>query len=123
MATFQEQMMGTILPRLIDGMNKLSARIQTVEEDSPADKTNTALVSQHDIAIAQIKQVLRNQLERIEVLDEIKVQLYDALDRINSLEAKLADKPRKRRARKAEAVDPAPAEADVAVVEAEEVLQ
>lgn len=123
MATFQEQMMGTILPRLIDGMNKLSARIQTVEEGSPADKTNTALVSQHDIAIAQIKQVLRNQLERIEVLDEIKVQLYDALDRINSLEAKLADKPRKRRARKAEAVDPAPAEADVAVVEAEEALQ
>lgn len=118
MATFQEQMMGTILPRLIDGMNKLNARIQAVEEGSPADKTNTALVSQHDIAIAQIKQVLRNQLERIEVLDEIKVQLYDALDRINALEAKFADKPRRRRARKAD-----PAEADVAAVEAEEVIK
>lgn len=120
MATFQEQMMGTILPRLIDGMNKLSARIQAVEEGSPADKTNTALVSQHDIAIAQIKQVLRNQLERIEVLDEIKVQLYDALDRINALEAKFADKPRRRRAKKI-GVDPI--EANVTAVEAEEVIK
>lgn len=123
MATFQEQMMGTILPRFIDGMNKLNARIKAVEDSSPADNTNTALVSQHDVAIAQIKDVLRNQLERILVLDEIKVQLDDALDRINALEAKLADKPRKRRAKKAEAVDPAPSEADVAVVEAEEVLK
>ena len=115
--------MGTILPRLIDGMNKLNARIQAVEDSSPADNTNTALVSQHDIAIAQIKQVLRNQLERIEVLDEIKVQLYDALDRINTLEAKFADKPRKRRVKKIGAVDPAPSEADVAVVEVEGVLK
>lgn len=123
MATFQEQMMGTILPRFIDGMNKLNARIKAVEDSSPADNTNTALVSQHDVAIAQIKDVLRNQLERILVLDEIKVQLDDALDRINALEAKLADKPRKRRAKKAAAVDPAPYEADVTAVEAEEVIK
>lgn len=163
MATFQEQMMQTILPRFIEGMNQFNTRLKELEglvmsfqsdnEDTlkvitgltalttnhgvaihtiekalkdieehveasksdsaeaeqpqSSDKDTTILVSKHDLAIATIKDVLKNQLERIAVLDDIKVQLDNAIDRINDLEARMAEAKPVRRKRKAPAEEPA----------------
>lgn len=113
MATFQEQMMQTILPRFIEGMNQFNTRLKELEEQAKAeqpqssDKDTTILVSKHDLALATIKDVLKNQLERIAVLDDIKVQLDNAIDRINDLEARMAEAKPVRRKRKAPAEEPA----------------
>lgn len=114
METFQDQMMQVILPRFIEGMNQFNARLKTLEESMTAetaeavdtaepqgvDKDQAILVSQHELAITTIKDILKNQLKRIAILDDIKIQLDDAIDRINSIEARLADAKPVRRRRK-----------------------
>lgn len=114
METFQDQMMQVILPRFIEGMNQFNARLKTLEESMTAEtaeavdtaepqglgKDQAILVSQHELAITTIKDILKNQLKRIAILDDIKIQLDDAIDRINSIEARLADAKPVRRRRK-----------------------
>ena len=74
MATFQEQCMGIVFPKLIDGINA-------------ANRKTDALAS--ETAQLQAK------------VQELEIQLLDALDRINALEAKAAEKKtRKPRAKK-----------------------
>lgn len=72
--TFQEQCMKTVFPRFIEGINAANRKVE-------------ALTS--EVAQLQAK------------AQELEVQLLDAIDRVNSLEAKAAEKKtRKPRAKK-----------------------
>lgn len=74
MATFQEQCMQVVFPRFIEGINAANRKVEAL----------TSEVSQLQ-AKAQ----------------ELEVQLLDAIDRVNALEAKAAEKKtRKPRAKK-----------------------
>lgn len=122
MATFQEQMMQVILPRFISGMNQFNERLKKLEEAGTSEieaadtdelqaklKDQAILISKHELAITTMKGILKNQLERLTILDDIKIQLDNAIDRINDLESKLADaepKPVVRRRRKVATEEP-----------------
>ena len=72
--TFQEQCMKTVFPRFIEGINAANRKVE-------------ALTS--EVAQLQAK------------VQELEIQIADALDRVNMLEAKAAEKkPRKPRAKK-----------------------
>ena len=72
--TFQEQCMKTVFPRFIEGINAANRKVE-------------ALTS--EVAQLQAK------------AQELEVQLLDAIDRVNALEAKAAEKKtRKPRAKK-----------------------
>ncbi len=72
--TFQDQCMKTVFPRFIEGINAANRKVE-------------ALTS--EVAQLQAK------------VQEMEVQLADAIDRVNSLEAKAAEKKtRKPRAKK-----------------------
>ena len=74
MATFQEQCMQVVFPRFIEGINAANRKVE-------------ALTS--EVAQLQTK------------MQELEVQLLDAIDRVNALEAKAAEKKtRKPRAKK-----------------------
>ena len=74
MATFQEQCMQVVFPRFIEGINAANRKVE-------------ALTS--EVAQLQAK------------AQELEVQLLDAIDRVNALEAKAAEKKtRKPRAKK-----------------------
>lgn len=95
MATFQEQCMQVVFPRFIEGINAANRKVE-------------ALTS--EVAQLQAK------------AQELEVQLLDALDRVNALEAKAAEKKtRKPRAKKqADPVQMVEQAAQAAVVETPE---
>ena len=81
MATFQEQCMKLVFPKLIEGTNAANRKAEHAE--AKAD----ALAS--EVAQLQAK------------VQELEIQLADAIDRVNALEAKAAEKKtRKPRAKK-----------------------
>ena len=81
MATFQEQCMKLVFPKLIEGTNAANRKAEHAE--AKAD----ALAS--EVAQLQAK------------VAELEIQLADAIDRVNALEAKAAEKKtRKPRAKK-----------------------
>ena len=78
MATFQEQCMQVVFPRFIEGINAANRKVE-------------ALTS--EVAQLQAK------------AQELEVQLLDAIDRVNALEAKAAEKKTRRpRAKKQDPV-------------------
>lgn len=88
MATFQEQMMTVVLPRLIDGLNNLK-------------KENTSLEE-------RINRLEENVRELIKQVQELFVDTDDHVSRLNSLEAALVqtrERRRRGRPRKGEAPD------------------
>lgn len=88
MATFQEQMMTVVLPRLIDGLNNLK-------------KENTSLEE-------RINTLEENVQELIKQVQELFVDTDDHVSRLNSLEAALVhmqERRRRGRPRKEEAPD------------------
>jgi len=93
--TFQEQCMKTVFPRFIEGINAANRKVE-------------ALTS--EVAQLQAK------------AQELEVQLLDALDRVNALEAKAAEKKtRKPRAKKqADPVQMVEQAAQAAIVETSE---
>ena len=92
--TFQEQCMQIVFPKFIEGINA-------------ANRKTDALTS--ETAQLQAK------------VQELEVQLLDALDRVNALEAKAAEKkPRKPRAKKADPVQMVEQAAQAAIVETPE---
>ena len=95
MATFQEQCMQVVFPRFIEGINAANRKVE-------------ALTS--EVAQLQAK------------AQELEVQLLDAIDRVNALEAKAAEKKtRKPRAKKqADPVQMVEQAAQAAVVETPE---
>ena len=85
MATFQEQCMKLVFPKLIEGTNAANRKAEHAEA-----KTD-ALAS--EVAQLQAK------------AQELEIQLADAIDRVNALEAKAAEKKtRKPRAKKQDPV-------------------
>ena len=79
--TFRDQCMKTVFPKLIEGINAANRKAEHAE--AKAD----ALAS--EVAQLQAK------------VQELEIQLADAIDRVNSLEAKAAEKKtRKPRAKK-----------------------
>lgn len=83
--TFQDQCMKVVFPKLIEGINAANRKAEHAE--AKAD----ALAS--EVAQLQAK------------VQELEVQLADALDRVNMLEAKAAEKKiRKPRAKKQDPV-------------------
>lgn len=85
MATFQEQCMKLVFPKLIEGTNAANRKAEHAE--AKAD----ALAS--EVAQLQAK------------VQEMEIQLADAIDRVNALEAKAAEKKtRKPRAKKQDPV-------------------
>ena len=102
MATFQEQCMKLVFPKLIEGTNAANRKAEHAE--AKAD----ALAS--EVAQLQAK------------VQELEIQLADAIDRVNALEAKAAEKKtRKPRAKKqadpVQMVEQAAQEAQAPVVE------
>ena len=93
--TFQEQCMKTVFPRFIEGINAANRKVE-------------ALTS--EVAQLQAK------------AQELEVQLLDAIDRVNALEAKAAEKKtRKPRAKKqADPVQMVEQAAQAAIVETPE---
>lgn len=88
MATFQEQMMTVVLPRLIDGLNNLK-------------KENTSLEE-------RINRLEVNVQELTKQVQELFVDTDDHVSRLNSLEAALVqmrERRRRGRPRKGEASD------------------
>ena len=88
MATFQEQMMTVVLPRLIDGLNNLK-------------KENTSLEE-------RINRLEENVQELTKQVQELFVDTDDHVSRLNSLEAALVQMRERRsrgRPRKEEAPD------------------
>lgn len=87
-ATFQEQMMTVVLPRLIDGLNNLK-------------KENTSLEE-------RINRLEGNVQELTKQVQELFVDTDDHVSRLNSLEAALVqmrERRRRGRPRKEEAPD------------------
>lgn len=81
--TFQEQCMKLVFPKLIEGTNAANRKAEH------AGAKTDALAS--EVAQLQAK------------VQELEIQLADAIDRVNSLEAKAAEKKtRKPRAKKAQ---------------------
>ena len=81
--TFRDQCMKTVFPRFIEGINAANRKAEHAE--AKAD----ALAS--EVAQLQAK------------VQELEIQLADAIDRVNALEAKAAEKKtRKPRAKKAQ---------------------
>ena len=107
--TFRDQCMKTVFPRLIEGINAGNAKARNAEDRAGrAEAKANALAS--EVAQLQAK------------MQELEVQLLDALDRVNALEAKAAEKKtRKPRAKKAQdpvqMVEQAAQEAQAPVVE------
>ena len=95
MATFQEQCMQIVFPRFVEGINAANRKVE-------------ALTS--EVAQLQAK------------AQELEVQLLDAIDRVNALEAKAAEKKtRKPRAKKqADPVQMVEQAAQAAIVETPE---
>ena len=77
MATFQEQMMKIVLPRLIDGLNNLKKEDTSLEE--------------------RINMLEENVQELIKQVQELFVDTDDHVSRLNSLEAALVHMQEKRR--------------------------
>ena len=74
MATFQEQCMQVVFPRFIEGINAANRKVGTLTSE-----------------VAQLQAKVQ----------ELEIQLADAIDRVNALEAKAAEKKtRKPRAKK-----------------------
>ena len=72
--TFQEQCMTVVFPRFIEGINAANRKVGTLTSE-----------------VAQLHAKVQ----------ELEIQLADAIDRVNMLEAKAAEKkPRKPRAKK-----------------------
>lgn len=79
--TFQEQCMKTVFPRFIEGINAANRKAEHAEAKADALASEAAQL--------QAK------------VQELEIQLADAIDRVNSLEAKAAEKKtRKPRAKK-----------------------
>lgn len=88
MATFQDQMMKVVLPRLIDGLNNLKKEDTSLEE--------------------RINMLEENVRELIKQVQELFVDTDDHVSRLNSLEAALVqmrERRRRGRPRKEEAPD------------------
>lgn len=88
MATFQDQMMKIVLPRLIDGLNNLKKEDTSLEE--------------------RINMLEENVRELIKQVQELFVDTDDHVSRLNSLEAALVqmrERRRRGRPRKEEAPD------------------
>lgn len=102
MATFQEQCMKLVFPKLIEGTNAANRKAEHAEAKADALASEAAQL--------QAK------------VQELEIQLADAIDRVNALEAKAAEKKtRKPRAKKAQdpvqMVEQAAQEAQAPVVE------
>ena len=83
MATFQEQCMKLVFPKLIEGTNAANRKAEHAEAKADALASEAAQL--------QAK------------VQELEIQLADAIDRVNALEAKAAEKKtRKPRAKKAQ---------------------
>lgn len=100
--TFQDQCMKTVFPRFIEGINAANRKAEHAEAKADALASETAQL--------QAK------------VQELEIQLADAIDRVNSLEAKAAEKKtRKPRAKKqadpVQMVEQAAQEAQAPVVE------
>lgn len=81
MTTFQEQCMKVVFPKLIEGINAANRKAEHAEAKADALASEAAQL--------QAK------------VQELEIQLADAIDRVNSLEAKAAEKKtRKPRAKK-----------------------
>ena len=93
--TFQEQCMTVVFPRFIEGINAANRKVGTLTSE-----------------VAQLQAKVQ----------ELEIQLADAIDRVNMLEAKAAEKkPRKPRAKKqADPVQMVEQAAQAAVVETPE---
>lgn len=79
--TFQDQCMKTVFPKLIEGINAANRKAEHAEAKADALASEAAQL--------QAK------------VQEMEIQLADAIDRVNSLEAKAAEKKaRKPRAKK-----------------------
>ena len=88
MATFQEQMMTVVLPRLIDGLNNLK-------------KENTSLEERINMLEGNVQELTKQ-------VQELFVDTDDHVSRLNSLEAALVqmrERRRRGRPRKEEAPD------------------
>ena len=100
--TFQDQCMKTVFPKLIEGINAANRKAEHAEAKADALASEAAQL--------QAK------------VQELEIQLADAIDRVNALEAKAAEKKtRKPRAKKAQdpvqMVEQAAQEAQAPVVE------
>ena len=81
--TFQDQCMKTVFPRFIEGINAANRKAEHAEAKADALASEAAQL--------QAK------------VQELEIQLADAIDRVNALEAKAAEKKtRKPRAKKAQ---------------------
>lgn len=81
--TFRDQCMKTVFPRFIEGINAANRKAEHAEAKADALASEAAQL--------QAK------------VQELEIQLADAIDRVNSLEAKAAEKKtRKPRAKKAQ---------------------
>ena len=81
--TFQDQCMKTVFPKLIEGINAANRKAEHAEAKADALASEAAQL--------QAK------------VQELEIQLADAIDRVNALEAKAAEKKtRKPRAKKAQ---------------------
>lgn len=81
MTTFQEQCMKVVFPKLIEGINAANRKAEHAEAKADALASEAAQL--------QAK------------VQELEIQLADAIDRVNALEAKAAEKKtRKPRAKK-----------------------
>ena len=114
--TFQDQCMKTVFPRFIEGINAANRKAEHAEAKT-------------DALASEVAQLQAKVQELDETLAEIREHggdlINDLLDRVNSLEAKAAEKKtRKPRAKKAQdpvaMVEQAAQEAQAPVVETPE---
>ena len=97
--TFQEQCMKTVFPRFIEGINAANRKVESVASEV------THVFPRFSEAVDAVNgkvEALTSEIAQLQAkAQELEVQLLDAIDRVNALEAKAAEKKtRKPRAKK-----------------------
>lgn len=129
--TFQEQCMKTVFPRFIEGINAANRKVESVASEVTHvfprfSEAVDAVNGKVEALTSEIAQLQAKVQELEETLAEIREHggdlINDLLDRVNSLEAKAAEKKtRKPRAKKqADPVQMVEQAAQAAIVETPE---
>lgn len=118
--TFQEQCMKTVFPRFIEGINAANRKAEALASEV---KHVFPRFGEGIAAVSGKVEALTSEVAQLQAkVQELEVQLADALDRVNMLEAKAAEKKtRKPRAKKqADPVQMVEQAAQAAIVETPE---
>lgn len=101
--TFQEQCMKTVFPRFIEGINAANRKAEVLASEV---KHVFPHFGEGIEAVSGKVEALTSEVAQLQAkVQELEVQLADALDRVNMLEAKAAEKKtRKPRAKKQDPV-------------------